>query len=236
MAERPAEEPPPPDGAAGECPRCGAPYAPRQEYCLECGLRLPVAGGVVGTLASAWRRRLPYYPGDWIWPVLVAFLIAVIAATVAIVATRGSGGHKTLVATTTQGALGGSVTTVGPTGPESVTPTTAATSPAPPPPPPPPPAAAGVQSWPPGKSGYTVVLNSLPTSGGRAPADRQAKAALKAGLTNVGVLDSSQYSSLHPGYYVVFSGVFSTLAAAQNALATARSSGYPSAYARPITP
>ena len=237
MAERPAGKPPPPDGAAGECPRCGAPYAPRQEYCLECGLRLPVSGGVVATLASAWRRRLPYYPGDWIWPVLVAFLIAVIAATVAIVATRDSGGRKTLVATTTQGALGGSVTTVGPTGPEtSATSTTPATSPAPPPPPPPPPAPTAVQSWPAGKSGYTVVLNSLPTSGGRAPADRVAKAALRAGLTNVGVLDSSSYSSLHPGYYVVWSGVFDSLAQAQDALSSAHSSGYPGAYARPITP
>jgi hypothetical protein len=80
------------------------------------------------------------------------------------------------------------------------------------------------------------VLNSVPTSGGRAAALRLAKTALKAGLTNVGVLDSSGYSSLHPGYYVVFSGIFSSPAEAQNALTTAHSSGYPSAYARPITP
>ena len=38
------------DPAAGECPRCGTPYGPRQEYCLECGLRLPVTGGVVGII------------------------------------------------------------------------------------------------------------------------------------------------------------------------------------------
>ena len=235
MTEPPAGETPPPGGAAGECPRCGAPYAPRQEYCLECGLRLPVAGGVVGTLASAWRRRLPYYPGDWIWPVLVALVVAAIAAAVAIVATRSSGGRRTIVATTIQGTVPGSATTVGPTGPEtSTTPTTVPTSSAPPPPPPPAPTA--VQDWPAGKTGYTVVLNSVPTSSGRAPAVAQAKAALKAGLTNVGVLDSSLYSSLHPGYYVVFSGVYDSLAQAQDALTSAHSSGYPSAYARPITP
>ena len=232
--EPPAETPPPPGGPAGECPRCGTRYSPRQEYCLECGLRLPVTGGVVETLASAWRRRLPYYPGDWIWPVLVAFVIAAIAAAVAIVATRNSGGGRTIVATTTQGTVAGSVTTVGPTGPGTSATPTVPTSPAPPPPPPPPP--AGVQDWPAGKTGYTVVLNSVPTTSGRASADRLAKAALKAGLTNVGVLDSSSYSSLHPGYYVVFSGVFDSLAQAQDALASARSSGYPSAYARPITP
>jgi hypothetical protein len=235
VTEPPAPATPPPDGAAGECPRCGTPYAAGQEYCLECGLRLPVSGGLVGTLARAWHRRLPYYPGDWIWPVLVALVIAAVAAAVAIVATQGSDGRKTLVATTFQGTVGGSVTTVGPTGPEtSATPTTP--SPAPAPPPPPPPAPGAVRAWPAGQNGYTVVLNSVPTSSGRADAVGLAKAALKAGLTDVGVLDSSRYSSLHPGYYVVFSGVFDSLTQAQSALATARSNGYPSAYARPITP
>jgi hypothetical protein len=235
VTERPGA-PPPPEDAAGECPRCGTPYAPRQEYCLECGLRLPLTGGIVGTLASAWRRRLPYYPGDWIWPVLVALVIAAIAAAVAIAATQDSGGKKTLVATTTQGRLSGTVETVGPTGPgTAVVPTTQPTAP-PPPPPPPPSRPNQLTPWPSGTNGYTVILNSVPTSGGKAQAVRLAKAALHAGLEDVGVLDSSRYSSLHPGYYVVFSGVFDSPAQAQSALATARSSGYPSAYARPITP
>jgi SPOR domain len=233
----PVEERPLPGGAVGECPRCGTPYAPRQEYCLECGLRLPVSAGLVDTLASAWRSRLPYYPGDWIWPVLVAFVIAVVAAVVAIVATRDSGGTKTIVATTSQGPIGSTVTTVGPTGPSSSVPATVPTSPAPPPsPPPPPPPPNQLAAWPTGTTGYTVVLNSVPTSTGRAQAVRLAKAALHSGLTDVGVLDSSQYSSLHPGYYVVFSGIFKSQAQAQDALASARSSGYPSAYARSITP
>jgi hypothetical protein len=225
-------EPGPP---TGECPRCGTPYGPRQEYCLECGLRLPVTGGVVGTLATAWRRHLPYYPGDWIWPVLVALVIAVVAAVVAIVATRDSGGARTIVATTTQGPVGSTVTTVGPTGPTTTgATTTLATSPPPPPPPPPPP--NQLVAWPARTNGYTVVLNSVPTSSGRAQAVRLARAALHAGLKDVGVLDSSRYSSLHPGYYVVFSGIFKSQAAAQTTLANAQSSGYPSAYARSITP
>jgi hypothetical protein len=159
-------------------------------------------------------------------------VIAVVAAVVAIVATRDSGGGKTIVATTTQGPVGSTVTTVGPTGP-----TTVPTSPPPsPPPPPPPPPPNQLVSWPGGTTGYTVVLNSVPTSSGRAQAVRLAKAALHSGLKNVGVLDSSRYSSLHPGYYVVFSGIFKSQAAAQDTLSAARSSGYPSAYARPITP
>jgi cell division septation protein DedD len=185
----------------------------------------------VGTLAGAWRRRLPYYPGDWIWPVLVALVIAAIAAIVAVAATRDSGGGKTLVATT-QGTLGGSVTTVGPTGPgtSSVPTTSTETTPTSPPSP------NQLTAWPAGTNGYTVVLNSVPTSSGRGQAVRLAKAALNAGLTQVGVVDSSQYSSLHPGYYVVFSGVFKSAAEAQSALTSARSSGYPTAYARPVTP
>jgi hypothetical protein len=30
-------------------------------------------------------------------------------------------------------------------------------------------------------------------------------------VTDVGILDSSRFSSLHPGYWVVFSGVYRTL-------------------------
>ena len=58
--------------------------------------------------------------------------------------------------------------------------------------------------------------------------------ALKAGLPQVGVLVSKKYASLHPGYYVVFSGVYDNFADAQTA-ATAASGKFPSAYARQIT-
>ena len=85
--EPPAEPPPPappsPDMEGGECPRCGAAYEPFQEYCLECGLRLPVARGIIPVLATAWRRRISWYPGDWIWPVLLALVIAALAAAIA---------------------------------------------------------------------------------------------------------------------------------------------------------
>src|SRR5205085_1564073 len=61
-------------------PRCGAPHEPNQEYCLECGLRLPVeASGLVPRLGRAWRRQLGWYPGDWVWPSLLALLIAALA-------------------------------------------------------------------------------------------------------------------------------------------------------------
>ena len=63
------------------CPRCGAPHDPGQEYCLECGYRLLPASGVVGRLGAAWQRRFGWYPGDWVWRVLLGFVIAVAGAT-----------------------------------------------------------------------------------------------------------------------------------------------------------
>ncbi len=90
--------------------------------------------------------------------------------------------------------------------------------------------------WPRGRSGWALVLASVPTSGGRDPAVARARDALEADLPQVGVLDSSRFSSLHPGYYVVFSGVYGSLSEAQDAASRAADAGYGNAYARRITP
>jgi hypothetical protein len=80
------------------------------------------------------------------------------------------------------------------------------------------------------------VLESIPAGGGgRALAVARALAASRAGLPQVGVLDSSRYSSLHPGYYVVFSGIYSSRGRGDSALATANSKGFSAAYVRQIT-
>jgi hypothetical protein len=85
-------------------------------------------------------------------------------------------------------------------------------------------------AWPPGKSGYTIVLESIPVSAGRAFAAARARTARRAGLPRVGVLDSSAYPSLHPGYYVVFSGIYASSAQASAALPAAHAAGFPDAY------
>lgn len=231
--EGPAPTPPAPDAEGGTCPRCGTPYDPGQEYCLQCGLRIPVARGVIAVLSSAWRRRLPWYPGDWVWPALLFLLIAAAGATLAILATQDNGESATKTRVGTTSPSGGTGTA-----PEQTTPTETGAEPPPPTgtepiPPPPPPAPTGPVEWPAGKSGYTVVLLSLPESGGRGAALRQARKAIAAGLSEVGALNSSEYSSLHPGYYVVFSGIYDTEAEARAALDTTRSS-YPQAYTRQI--
>lgn len=219
-------------GRPGACPRCGTAYAPGQEYCLECGLRLPSQSGLFGGLAAAWARR-GGYPGDWIWPVLVFLLLAALGALAAILISNGSGSNgPTLVGTQPIVTTGGGATT------SSVPSVTTPTTTAPPtttslPPPPPPPRNRPI-AWP-GQNGYTVVLESIPTSSGRRVAVLVARRALRGGLAQVGILDSSQYSSLHPGYYVVFSGVYSSYADASAHVSAAKSGGFGSAYPKAVT-
>ena len=227
------------------CPRCGAPYGANQEYCLECGLRLGGNPSFARKLEATWRERFGSYPGDWILPVLLGLVIAVAGATAAIVlGASGGGGGKTIVAT--KGGPPHSPTT--PPATETValptvpsgTPTATTTPPIPTTPPPattsptPPTAPGSLISWPASHNGFTVVLESIPTSAGRSFALARARAAARSGLPKVGVLDSGRYSSLHPGYFVVFSGIYGAQSDADQARVTASGKGYPNAYAREI--
>jgi hypothetical protein len=234
------------------CPTCGAAYEPLQEYCLDCGTRLPTNRGVVGVLAAAWQRRFAWYPGDWIWPVLFFLALTILATTAAVAATttRSSSSSRTLVAT-------GNHVTVGPGAPSpTVAPSQSVTLPSAPQPtfttgplptapgsrtgptptprkPAPNPNALAV--WPSGKSGYTIILESLPVAQGRPNAVARARLAKRNGLKDVGVLLSSQYSSLHAGYYAIFQGIFQSQSQASAGVSTARAKGFPDAYQTRIT-
>jgi hypothetical protein len=214
---------------------------PGQEYCLECGLRLDGGGGLVQRLADGWRRRFSWYPGDWIWPVAFGLVVAVVAAIAAILVAGSGNGRATPVATQ-PGRVQEPVTppateTVAvPTVPQG-TPTTSGPpqTPSTPPPTTTAPAPGGLTVWPAGRSGWTVVLASIPTRAGRAFAVSRARSAANAGLASVGVLVSGLYSSLHPGYYVVFSGVYASKSEADAAARTAAAKGFRTAYSREIT-
>ena len=82
---------------------------------------------------------------------------------------------------------------------------------------------------------YTEVLESLPVAAGHAAAVARARQAKAHGLADVGVLVSSQYSSLHPGYFVVFSGIYATQAEASAGLVSAHAKGFPDAYQTRVT-
>ncbi len=93
--------------------------------------------------------------------------------------------------------------------------------------------AAGLVAWP-RKDGYTIVLATVPVKT-RAPlADRRAKRAVRASLPDVGILASSDFASLHPGYRVVFTGIYDSADEAQASLAHARSA-FGNAYVQAIT-
>jgi hypothetical protein len=230
------------------CPRCGVAYEPLQEYCLECGARLPTNRGVVGVLASGWQRRFAWYPGDWIWPVALFFVLTV-AATAAVLAANSTHSSAAGPATaTTQVPLGPGAThatvpvattstlpnapqptiTTGPLPTAPGEPTTKPGGPKPNP--------NALTTWPSGETGYTTVLESLPVTAGRANALARARKAKRNGIKDVGILVSSQYSSLHPGYFVVFAGVFRTQADASASLPSAHAKGFPDAYQTRVTP
>jgi hypothetical protein len=220
------------------CPHCGTPYDAGQEYCLECGGQLPESPGLTARLGARWRRRIGWYPGDWIWPTLAALAIAAAAGVLSAVflADQSSSANGTLVLTNA-----GSASIPTQTAPEltattataqAPTATTSTTQTAPPPPPP----APTLATWPAGRSGWTIVLDSVPTTNGRVGAAAEAKQALRLGLTQVGVIDSGGFSSLHPGYFVVFTGIYGSEAEAQSHIIEAHQHGYRGPYVRRITP
>jgi hypothetical protein len=240
-----AEDPP-------RCPRCSAPHDPLQEYCLECGLRLVPLPGATFTRDTVWTRESPI----WLWLALAALLAVALAAgaIVALAATDDENEAGTSVPTTgptttipvlpptttgvpTIDTLTTGTITIGPptttgttttfptttTGTTTTGTTTTGTTTG----------SGGIISWP-ARDGYTVVLRSTPTSQGRGPAESTAQQARNNGLPEVGILESSDYSSLNPGYYVTFTGVYDTENEAENALPRARTSGFPTAYVREV--
>jgi hypothetical protein len=76
--------------------------------------------------------------------------------------------------------------------------------------------------WPAKRDGWTVVLVSIPKKDGREVATSRAAEAAARGLPDVGVIDSSRVPSLHPGYWVVFSGIYDTQPEATSVLVRAR--------------
>lgn len=171
--------------APASCPRCGSAVAAGQEYCLSCGLRLPVGARLAVAPGDERRMRLH---------VVALGLLAVVGAVVAMVLGRDVTATVELVT-----ATGGSIPVEAPeeTG-SSLTP------------------------WPVGRDAWTIVLASIPKVDGRDQAVALAEEARRRGLTPAGVLDSSRYPSLRPGYWMAYEGVFGSEAEANGALPKAR--------------
>jgi hypothetical protein len=213
-------------GDAGSCPRCGAHVEPGQEYCLECGLRLP-GGGLAAAVGSSWQRRLgDRKPPDWLWPVVAGLLLAAAMTGIAIWISHGADEPGAFFEATGPNTVASPPTTT-PTEPATTQtePTSPATTEKPKP---------TLVDWPSSQDGYTVVIASIPTSAGREVAIRKAREVLRSGLPEVGVIDSGEFSSLHPGYYVVFSGIYDDQGSALAAVPRVQRL-YPAAYIRQIS-
>ena len=170
--------------------------------CPRCGE--PLAAGQGYCLACGARvgdavSRVGTAPRTrWALRAVATGVVALLGAAAAVAATGSDGGQATLVT-----AIGGFATTPDSAGEEPVRP-------------------SGVAEWPTDEDGWTIALASMPQTAGRAAALDRARAARRRGLPQVGVLDSSRYASLHPGYWIVFSGVYSSEAEATSALEDAR--------------
>jgi hypothetical protein len=181
--------------------------------CPRCGE--PLASGQEYCLVCGARLTAASRVGGssgWALRAFVAGVVAAIGAAGAIAATGSDGGGATMVT-----AIGGFATAPeSPSGEATVGP-------------------SGVAEWPTDEEGWTIALASLPQTKGRAAALERARAARRKKLPQVGVLDSSRYASLHPGYWIVFSGVYSSEAEATSALEDARK-GSRTAVVRHVVP
>jgi len=213
------------------CPRCGSARAAGDRYCLDCGLPLPTVDGRIASLRRRWLRRLGWYPGDWVWLTIPSLLVAAAGAAVAIVV---SDRHREANAAVFSAPAVVSVVVPGSSARPRVTTVDTSTLPIPPEPGSPTAADNGRIAWPANKNGWTIVLVSYPQQGGRSAAVATASRAVKSQLRQVGVLDSGDFPSLQPGYFVVFSGIYATKDDADAAVSTAHQAGFAGAYSRQI--
>ncbi len=221
---------PPLVGAPETCRRCGVALAEDQRYCLECGeRRTPISSVLLGgppTASDAPASQPPTPPplpgraraddanrGNAV-TVIAGVGVLLLAMGVGVLIGR-SGGSKS-----SGSAAAPQVITVA-----SAPASGAASAPG---------ASAGEAStfssdWPTGKSGYTVQLQTLPSSSAKTSEVEAAKTAAGAkGAKGVGALKSEEFSSLAAGNYVIYSGVYGKRAEAQKALPALKQS-FPSA-------
>jgi predicted nucleic acid-binding Zn ribbon protein len=248
------ESPPPPPETAvppappeRRCPRCGSALAADQEWCLACG----AAADTEVVEARGWR--VPLYLGGGL------AALAVLGVILAIVALASRNDEVDPTPTPVASAAPPAPTPAPSTAPlptETPLPSTTASpdpnatvSPDPNASPSPEPSAtaspeasattdpntdSGTGSTFPdwsGTDGWTVIIESSKSVSG---AEKVATEAESSGLSGVGILDSSEHSSLNGGYHVVFVSEYTSKSDAEAALPDAKAK-YPDAYVRKIS-
>ncbi len=173
-----------------ECPNCGAHADPGQLVCVECGARL----------ALDYRR-----PRGWKPAAAVIALVLLVAGTAfAITLISVDNDAKDEVAASKAGKASSPAPAAKKKSqakakkPKSTTPVQ-----------------GGIPAWPTHRDGFTVVLLA---AGDEASARDFARNARR-GHVDAGVLHSDDYSSLEPGFWIVFTGIYKTRPQAERAAA-----------------
>ena len=216
---------PAPEPEALTCPSCGAAAAPGQLMCLECGARLALGHG----RPASWKVA-----GAIIGIVL---LLAGGALALALAEVTNDADTQSKAPSPTQPVASDAAPAATGTAPATSTPTPATGDAVPSESEPEPPALPDTDTpapepqpttWPDGKSAHTVILAS---AGSRQEAEAKQQKAQDAGIT-AGVLKSDDFSSLRPGYWVVFDGQFDSVEEATTRAEEDRGKGFADAYPR----
>jgi hypothetical protein len=205
-------------GTSARCAGCGAPLAPDQRYCLECGERCVPMSSVLlgqppsgeepaGTVSSSPPAGPPGAPPAGTGQGQRNNTLTVIAGVGVLLLAMGVGVLIGRSGTSKPSTVPAQVITVASSGSSTGT----ATSPQ---------ETSFTGDWQSGKSGYTVQLQTLPQSGTAVSAVESAKSAAGAkGAQAVGALKSEEFSSLSAGSYVIYSGTYTKKPEAEKALA-----------------
>ena len=211
-ADQPSAPAAPPPAASTTCANCGAPMAPDQRYCLSCGARrgdprVPITPPSAEPAAAAPPPQQGR-PAD-VSPLAAVIGIALLGGMllIGVLIGRGDSNDQTTPTAVVQVGEGGSTSTLstetgsgtggdGQTTPSSVT-----------------------SQWPPGTEGFTIQLSSVGKSSATPDSvDAAKQSALDDGAPDASVLDSDLYSSLPPGNYIIYSGVYNNRKDAEAAL------------------
>lgn len=228
-------------GAKVACPQCGSPADPGQEMCIVCGSRIaPATATATGDGSRGWR--LPALVGG-----LALLLIGTAIAFTIVELTSDDEVKKDDVADLSGDPRPPATTPPPANQPPPTTPTTPTTPNIPPatretqpqdPPDTPsttpdaPSGGGSVAEWPAGRTAYTVVLVSATS---RNAADAKAEQAIKRGI-QAGVLRSDDFSTLRPGYWVVFAGQYDSSEEATRAADRYAEQGFGGGYPRQVKP
>ncbi len=197
--------------AAGQtpaCSSCGAPLAPDQRYCLSCGSRVgeprvpPAAATEVKPTAE---QPAPAARQADFSPLAAVIGIALLGGMLLIGVLIGRGSSDDPPAPVVQvGEAPGSTTTTGDG--QAATPADGS-------------GGAITSEWPVGTDGFTIQLSTVAKSDATPESvDAAQKSAVTDGAADAAVLDSDLYSSLPPGNYVIYSGVYTDRKSAEVAL------------------